>query len=81
MTRLTDRLKELLGPNRSDEGWCGTTRLANPWSVLYEGLRRTGQTPADTGEAGQDADAQGPRIPETDLRQAGAPRGEEGERQ
>ena len=41
MKSLNERLKELLDPRPSEQGWCDTTRLAaNPWSVLLGGLRR-----------------------------------------
>ena len=80
MTRLTDRLKELLAPDRSGESWCDTTRLANPWAVLHQGLRRAGDTARDTEPAQRDAGSAGAGIPDTDLRQTGTARAEEGER-
>lgn len=69
MTRLSDRLRDAFGRSSDDHGWCQTTDLANPWSVLLGGTRPPTHPPADDAEPA----AGGPRSgtpPTTDLRDA-----------
>lgn len=73
MRNVTRRLKDLFDPGTPESGWCDTTRLANPWSVLLGGRRREAdpqhQSPADTGPdaPGDPGDAAGRPLP--DLRE------------
>ena len=40
MKNLNERMKDLLDPRPSEHDWCSTTRMADPWSVLFDGRQR-----------------------------------------
>jgi hypothetical protein len=85
MTDWSRRLKDLLH-GEPDREWCATTRLANPWSVLFGGTRRREPPPSDAsstsagtpGHAGADRREDGTGIPGTDLRATLPPAGKDG---
>ncbi len=69
MNSLNRRLKDLFGPQPSEHDWCDTTRLANPWSVLFGGRRHEPAEP----ERERDGAARDGAPPSKDLRDTAGP--------